>query len=98
MTTRGQVNASLDQVSGMVTFHANRNQFNDKSTISLIDTEIQKIIKIAERVHHLDAEVSTSKGYISAVMEAKTNDNEDADLQEAIRLSQETAPISSSSS
>jgi len=64
MIDNGEIFATINQQTGMVSFQENPEQYDDNKMTTLIDKQIQNVIGVSQRVRLLDESVASSQQYI----------------------------------
>jgi len=64
MIESGEIFASINQQTGMVSFQENAEQYDDNKMMNYLDKQIQSVIVLGQKVRSLDENIASSQQYI----------------------------------
>ncbi|XP_041362938.1 COP9 signalosome complex subunit 3-like [Gigantopelta aegis] len=64
MIEDGEIFATINQKDGMVRFHDNPEKYNSSSTLLHVDQEMQKCMRLDEKLKEMDREISVNPQYV----------------------------------
>ncbi|XP_025083044.1 COP9 signalosome complex subunit 3-like [Pomacea canaliculata] len=67
MINDGEIFATINQKDGMVRFHDNPEKYNSSSMLLDLDREMQKCIKMDEKLREMDREIAVNPQYVQKV-------------------------------
>jgi COP9 signalosome complex subunit 3 len=68
MIEKGELHASIDQVSGMVAFHDSPEKYCTDAVVARIDQQIAKCVALEEKIALLDREIALDHRYVERTM------------------------------
>ncbi|KAK7498299.1 hypothetical protein BaRGS_00010559 [Batillaria attramentaria] len=74
MIEDGEIFATINQKDGMVRFHDNPEKYNSSSMLLELDKEMQKCMKMDEKLREMDREIAVNPQYVQKVSGAHDED------------------------
>jgi len=68
MIEDGEIHATIDQEHGMVKFHDSSERYDTPSALQKIDAEIEKCMRLDEKLQQMDRDISVNPQYVQRVV------------------------------